>query len=55
LGHLLALHTTAVHEQDWAQVAELAAQVQEVTDKHIELTYVDQDYMGEQAHTAVQV
>ena len=54
LGHLLALHVTPADEQDRAQVAELAAQVQEVTDKNVELAYVDQGYTGEQAQAAAQ-
>ena len=37
LGHLLALHVTAAHEQDRAQVSELAAQVQQVTGASVEL------------------
>src|SRR5262245_54684755 len=40
LGHLLALHVTAANEQDRAQVAELCAQVQEVTGKTVEIAYV---------------
>lgn len=51
LGHLLALHVTPANEQDRAQVGELAAQVQEVTDEHVELAYVDQGYTGEQAQS----
>ena len=50
LGHLLALHVTPASEQDRTQVGELAAQIQEVTDEHVELAYVDQGYTGEQAH-----
>src|SRR5579859_2668226 len=48
LGHLLALHVTPANEQDRAQVAGLAAAVQELTGDHIELAYVDQGYSGEQ-------
>jgi transposase len=47
LGHLLALHVTPANEQERAQVAELAAQVQEVTKQHVTLAYVDQGYTGE--------
>jgi len=54
LGHLLALHVTPASEQDRAQVGELAAQIQEVTDKHVQLAYVDQGYTGEQAQADAQ-
>jgi hypothetical protein len=37
LGHMLALHITLADELDRAQVGELAATVQEVTDHHIQL------------------
>ena len=47
LGHLLALHVTAANEQERAQVAALAEQVQEVTGETVELAYVDQGYTGE--------
>jgi len=46
LGHLLAAHVTPANEQERAQVAELAAQVQEVTGATVELAYVDQGYTG---------
>src|SRR5215210_6723370 len=49
LGHVLALCVTAADEQDRAQVAELAAQVQAVTGETVELAYVDQGYTGEAA------
>lgn len=48
LGHLLALHVTAADEQDRAQVAALAAAVQEATGHTVELAYVDQGYTGVQ-------
>lgn len=48
LGQLLALHVTPANEQDRAQVAELARQVQAATDQAVELAYVDQGYTGEQ-------
>ena len=48
LGHLLALKVTAANEQDRAQVASLAAAVQEETGGHVQLAYVDQGYTGEQ-------
>jgi transposase len=49
LGHVLALCVTAADEQDRAQVAELAEQVQAVTGETVELAYVDQGYTGESA------
>src|SRR5213075_3377015 len=42
LGHLLALHVTPASEQDRAQVAELAEQVQAATGESVELAFVDQ-------------
>ena len=51
LGHLLALHVTPADEQDRKQVKKLAKQVQKVTDKSVELAFVDQGYTGEQAET----
>ncbi len=47
LGHLLALHVTPANEQERAQVAELAAQVQEATEQSVTLAYVDQGYTGD--------
>jgi transposase len=47
LGHLLALVVTPANEQERAQVAELAAAVQEVTGQTVELAFVDQGYTGE--------
>jgi transposase len=47
LGHLLALHVTPANEQDRAQVAKLAEQVQAVTDQNVELAFADQGYTGE--------
>ena len=47
LGHLLALHVTPADEQERAQVAELAAQVQEATGQSVTLAYVDQGYTGD--------
>ena len=52
LGHLLALHVTPANEQDRAQVAALAEQIQEVTGDHVELAFVDQGYTGESARAA---
>jgi transposase len=48
LGHLLAALTSAANEQDRAQVAELAEQVQRVTGGTVEVAFVDQGYTGEQ-------
>lgn len=52
LGHLLALHVTAADEQDRAQVEQLAAEVQRITEENVELAYVDQGYTGEAAAEA---
>lgn len=54
LGHLVALVVTPANEQERAQVARLAAAVQEVTGDHVELAYVDQGYTGDDpvAHAA---
>ena len=48
LGHLLGLHVTAADEQDRAQVAQLAEQVQAVTGAAVEVAFVDQGYTGGQ-------
>ena len=49
MGHLLALKVTAANEQERAQVAELAAKLQEVTGGTVELAFVDQGYTGQDA------
>ncbi len=49
LGHLLALMVTPANDQDRAQVAELAAHVQQATGASVEVAFVDQGYTGEQA------
>ena len=54
LGNLLALAITAANEQDRAQVATLAQQVQHVTGDTIELAYADQGYTGPTATEAAQ-
>jgi len=54
LGHLLALVVTPANEQERAQVADLAAAVQEVTGEHVELAFVDQGYTGEDVAAAAQ-
>jgi transposase len=52
LGHLLALVVTPANEQERAQVADLAAAVQEVTGETVELAFVDQGYTGEEPAAA---
>jgi len=53
LGNLIAAHVTPANEQERAQVAELAAQVQEVAGEKVEVAYADQGYTGaEPAHEA---
>lgn len=54
LGHLLTLRVTPANEQERAQVAELAQAVQEVTNEHVEIAYVDQGYTGEDAAQAAE-
>lgn len=49
LGHLLALRVTPANEQERAQVADLATDVQMVTGGMVELAYVDQGYTGDTA------
>jgi transposase len=49
LGNLLALKVTPANEQERAQVSELAARVQEVTGKRVEVAFVDQGYTGADA------
>ncbi len=49
LGNLLALKVTAANEQERAQVADLAAKVQEVTGETVGVAFVDQGYTGEGA------
>ena len=48
LGQLLALLVTPANEQDRAQVAKLAEQVQEATGESVEVAFVDQGYTGDQ-------
>jgi transposase len=48
LGHLLALKVTPANEQERAQVADLVAQVQEVTGGTVEVAFADQGYTGEE-------
>ncbi len=54
LGHLLALFVTPANEQDRAQVAELAEQVQAATGEMVEVAFVDQGYTGEQTAAAAE-
>jgi transposase len=52
LGQLLAVTVTPANEQERAQVAALAAQVQVVTGDSVEVAFVDQGYTGEKTATA---
>ncbi|MHA6924893.1 IS5 family transposase [Ralstonia pseudosolanacearum] len=47
LGHLLAVHITPANEQERAQVAELARQVQQATGQTVKVAFADQGYTGE--------
>ena len=48
LGHLLALRVTPANVDERVEVAALAAEVQAVTGRSVELAYVDQGYTGEE-------
>ena len=48
-GQLLAVLVTPANEQGRAQVAALAAQIQEATGESVEVAFVDRGDMGEQA------
>jgi transposase len=52
LGNLLAVHITPANEQEWAQVQELAQQVQHVTGQTVKLAFADQGYTGDAAAQA---
>jgi len=52
LGYLLGVYVTPANEQERAQVAEWAQQVQEATAESVQVAYVDQGYTGEQARDA---
>ncbi len=52
LGQLLAVHVTPANEQERAQVAELARQVQEITGHTVKVAFADQGYTGEEAAQA---
>ncbi len=47
LGHLMALKVTPAGAEHREQVSALAEQIQQVTDRTVELAYVDQGYTGE--------
>ncbi len=48
LGQLLAVHVTPANEQERAQVAELARQVQQATGDTVKVAFADQGYTGEE-------
>lgn len=52
LGLLLAAHITPANEQERAQVAELARQLQHVTGQTVKLTFADQGYTDNTAAQA---
>ena len=52
LGHLLALLVTPANEQERAQVGAQAKQVQEATQRSVDLAYVDQGYSGKKPAAA---
>ncbi len=54
LGNLLALKATAANEQERAQVADLAADVQKATGEHVEIAFVDQGYTGAEPAAAAE-
>ncbi len=47
LGQLLALVVTSANAQDRAQVADLAAAIEQATDASVTLAYADQGYTGQ--------
>jgi transposase len=49
LGNLLALKVTPANEQERAQVAELAEEIQQATGDRVTVAFVDQGYTGEDA------
>ena len=51
LGQLLAVLVTPANEQDRAQVAALAEQIQEATGESVEVAFADQGYTGDQPAT----
>jgi transposase len=54
LGNLLAVLVTPASDQDRAQVAALAEQIQDVTGNTVEVAFVDQGYTGDQPATDAQ-
>jgi transposase len=54
LGNLLAMATTPANEQERAQVAALASDVQAVCNQSVQVAFVDQGYTGEDASQAAQ-
>ncbi len=54
LGEFLALVVTPADAQDRAEVAELAARVQEATGDTVEVAFVDQGYTGRDAAAAAE-
>jgi transposase len=46
LGNLLVVVVTHANEQDRAQVKQLAADIQEVTNSSVEICFADQGYSG---------
>jgi len=48
LGHLLVARSTPANQQERAQAAALAEEVQAVTGNHVEVAFVDQGYTGEE-------
>jgi transposase len=52
LGYLLGVYVTPANEQERAQVAVLAEQVQEATGDNVQVAFVDQGYTGEGAKDA---
>ena len=54
LGNLLALVATPANEQERAQVAALAREVQEACQRSVQVAFVDQGYTGQAAAQAAQ-
>jgi transposase len=52
LGCLLALKITAANEQERAQVAQLAGELQKATGQNVEIAFVDQGYTGAEVAAA---
>jgi transposase len=54
LGYLLSLHVTPANEQERAQVAALAEELQRITGESVEMAFVDQGYTGDEVAEAAQ-